>query len=177
MNSFRNIGPEQIPPDYSRSICSVLPTALNAIGVKLPGGYRLLDIPKISRKKYDRLFFFFLDSLGLEACKKSGGLFSRLFKPHGVSLTSVFPSITSTALCSIYTGLPPARHGILGHKIYFDEIRSVVDVLRMETPAAGRSLIAAGLPVKHWLRVPPLLSPQFLGRRRDVHISPHPIVH
>ncbi|MBI2299430.1 MAG: alkaline phosphatase family protein, partial [Armatimonadetes bacterium] len=33
-------------------------------------------------------------------------------------LTSVFPSITSTAMTSIYQGLPPSRHGILGHQIW-----------------------------------------------------------
>ena len=177
MNLFRDIGPGQVPPDYSRSICSVLPTALTAIGVKLPKSYPLVELPGGSAKKCDRLMFYFLDSLGLEVCKKSGGLFSRLFKTHGVPLTSVFPTITSAALCSIYTGRPPSRHGILGHKIYIDEIKSVVDVLRMEIPGAPRPLTLAHLPIKHWLRVPPLFSSEFLGKRESVHISPHPIVH
>lgn len=177
MNLNRNIGPGQIPPDYARSICSVLPTALSAIGIKLPGTYALLDVPGLRSKKYSQLLFYFLDSLGLEACKKSGGLFARLFKTHGLPLTSVFPSITSAALCSIYTGLPPAKHAIPGHKIYFDEIQSIVDVLRMEIPGMPRPLTSAGLPVKHWLKAPPLLSPKFLGRRKAVHISPHPILH
>lgn len=177
MNLFRDIGPDQIRPDYQRSIASVLPTALYSIGVKLPRAYGRLDLRWLSSKKYDQLFFYFLDSLGLEACKKSGGLFSRLFKTHGMPLTSVFPSITSTALCSIYTGRPPAKHGILGHKIYFDEIRTLVDILRMEIPGQSRPLTSAGLPIRHWLQSPPLLSEKFLGRRAAVHISPHGIIH
>lgn len=176
MNLFRDIGPGQVPPDYANSICSVLPTALTAIGVKLPKSYPLLDLPRNVSNRCDRVLFYFLDSLGLEVCKKSGGLFSRLFKNFGFPLTSVFPSITSTALCSIYTGVPPSRHGILGHKIYFDEIRALVDVLKMEIPGAPRPLTVARLPVKHWLRVPPLFSPEIVGNCRTVHISPHPIV-
>ncbi len=175
--SPRSIGVGQFPPDYPRSICAVLPTALHAIGVPLPRGYALLDLPHLRRRKFRRLFFYFLDSLGLDACRKSGGLFSRLLKTHGLPLTSVFPSITSTALCSIYTGLPPARHGVMGHKIFFDEIQSVVDVLKMEIPGFHRPLKSVGLSVKHWLRVPPLLGPLFLRRRKAVHISPHPILH
>ncbi|OGH62575.1 MAG: hypothetical protein A3G34_13380 [Candidatus Lindowbacteria bacterium RIFCSPLOWO2_12_FULL_62_27] len=185
MNPVQAPGPGQIPPDYPHSICMVLPTALRALGVKLPRPYAALDIPWLSGRisasgagrKFDRLLFYFLDSLGLEACKKSGGLFARLLKSHGLALTSVFPSITSTALCSIYTGLPPARHGILGHKIYFDEIRTLVDVLKMEIPGVGRPLTSVRLPIKHWLRVPPLFDKTFLGNRRAVHISPHPIIH
>lgn len=172
-----SIGPGQSEPRYPRSICTVLPTALAAIGVKLPRSYTILDTPSIRGGKFRRLFFYFLDSLGLEACRRSGGLFSRLLKSHGLALTSVFPSITSTALCSIYTGLPPARHGIMGHKIYFDEIRKIVDVLKMEIPGFYRPLGSVGIPVRHWLRVPPLLSAQFLHRRRAIHISPHPILH
>lgn len=176
MKLFRDIGPHQVPPDYQRSICSVMPTALHAVGVKLPRAYHRLDLPNLGCRKYRQLFFFFLDSLGLEACKKSNGLFAKLLKSHGAALTSVFPSITSTALCSLYTGRPPSKHGILGHKIYFDEIRSLVDVLRMEIPAQSRTLTSVGLPVRHWLCSPPLLSAQFLGRRKIVHVSPHAII-
>ncbi|MBI4180163.1 alkaline phosphatase family protein [bacterium] len=172
----RTIGPGQIPPDYPNSICAVLPTALSAIGVKLPRIYPRLNVRSVARKKFDRLFFFFLDSLGLEVCRKSGGLFSRLLKNHGLALTSVFPSITSAALCSIYTGRPPAKHGIPGHKIYFDEIRSLVDVLLMEIPGERRTLKSSGLPIKHWLAAPPLLSSEFLGRRTAIHVSPSSIV-
>ncbi len=177
MNFFRHIGTGQVPPDYFRSIASVLPTALAAIGIRMPVAYHLLHVPWIRGKKYTQLLFYFLDSLGLAACKKSGGLFARLLKSYGLPLTSVFPSITSTALCSIYTGVPPARHGILGHKIYFEEIRSLVDVLKMVIPDVGRPITGVGLPVRHWLCSPSLLSAQFLGRRQAVHLSPHPILH
>lgn len=174
--NFARLGLGYIPPDYQRSICSVLPTALTRIGVKLPHKYTQVDIPHLPTKIFKHVVFYFLDSLGVDVCMKSSGLLSRLMKSHGIVLTSVFPSITSTALCSIYTGLPPAEHGILGHKIYFEDIHAVVDVLKMVIPGSTTSITGTQLSTRHWLRVPPLLSPEIIGHRQAVHISPQAFI-
>ncbi|MEX2393412.1 MAG: alkaline phosphatase family protein [Actinomycetota bacterium] len=36
----------------------------------------------------------------------------------GGPITSVVPSTTPTALCSISTGLPPAEHGVMGYRVF-----------------------------------------------------------
>jgi hypothetical protein len=55
-------------------------------------------------------------------------LFSDL---QGVTLSSTFPTITSSAVTSIHLGVPPTTHGIMGHQIYFREYGVLVDTLRM----------------------------------------------
>lgn len=44
-------------------------------------------------------------------------------------LTSVFPSTTSTALPSIYTGSAPSEHGVLGYRFYAKEFGDIINPL------------------------------------------------
>ncbi len=47
------------------------------------------------------------------------------------ALTSVFPSTTTAALTSLSTGVPPGRHGIVGHRQWLPRFGVVADMLRM----------------------------------------------
>src|SRR5687767_10247158 len=53
------------------------------------------------------------DLPGLASILRDGGQLS--------ALTSVFPSATMSALASLHTGLPPARHGVLGWTMFLEE--------------------------------------------------------
>jgi predicted AlkP superfamily pyrophosphatase or phosphodiesterase len=44
-------------------------------------------------------------------------------------LTTVFPSTTAAALTSLYTGLVPAKHGLLSYAVYLPEIGDVADLV------------------------------------------------
>jgi hypothetical protein len=52
------------------------------------------------------------------------------------TLTSVFPSTTTSALFSLNTGLAPAQHGVVGHTIWLPQLGLVANMIRMG-PAAG----------------------------------------
>jgi predicted AlkP superfamily pyrophosphatase or phosphodiesterase len=54
-------------------------------------------------------------------------------------LTSIFPSTTGNVLSSIYSGLPTARHGVVGTKVPFKEAGMVVNVLGFSA-ALGKDL-------------------------------------
>lgn len=77
-----------------------------------------------------RVIVCIVDSLGIQNIQgtRLASFFEEL---EGISLSSTFPSITSAAISSIYMGLPPSAHGILGHVIYFKEYGALIDTLRM----------------------------------------------
>ena len=56
-------------------------------------------------------------------------------------LTAGFPTTTTTSMATLVTGLPPARHGVIGHMLHLPGVAEVVNVLKWVTPA--------GAPVEH----------------------------
>lgn len=60
---------------------------------------------------------------------------------HRSTLTSGFPTTTTTALATLVTGVPPSRHGIIGHLLRLPGVAEVVNTLKWVTPA-GRPVLA-----------------------------------
>lgn len=58
-----------------------------------------------------------LDGLGWGALRSMAGLAPTLATGAGGPITSVAPTTTAAALTSITTGVPPARHGIVGYRL------------------------------------------------------------
>ena len=77
-----------------------------------------------------------LDGLGWSAMQDHASTLTRLCGLEGGAITTVAPSTTATALTSIATGLPPARHGIVGYRMLVDD--NVLNVLRWTVPNRGR---------------------------------------
>ncbi|MBD3229392.1 MAG: hypothetical protein GF329_14500 [Candidatus Lokiarchaeota archaeon] len=75
---------------------------------------------------------FTIDSLGFNQILAKNHFLDPYRKENEIiELSSVFPTITSTILTSLHSGLPPEMHGVLGHKILFPEIGSIVNTLIM----------------------------------------------
>jgi len=154
-----NLTPGLFRPNYKRSIHMALPTALSFLGLRLPEKkYSFLSDTKSLRKTMednscfdvDKVIMIVADSVGVEQFKK----FSYLAGVHnelgGFELSSVFPTITSTALASIHLAVTPGIHGVFGHKIYFKELGAVVDTLKMSTMSfrARDALVRVGIDVR-----------------------------
>ena len=127
-------------PNYTYNVFKVMPTLLEFLGLEVD------NVPSLNRySRFKKLFeqhecfnvskviLFLVDSIGFEQIKHSNLISKLLNDGKGFLLSSVFPTITSTVITSIYTGLPPEKHGILGHKIYVREIGNIVDMLGMNT--------------------------------------------
>lgn len=73
-------------------------------------------------------------------------------------LTSVFSSTTNVALTSLYTGLTPREHGMLGHLLYLREVGLSVDLLRFSLGGElGREIPEArGLKPREFVVAPTL---------------------
>ena len=56
---------------------------------------------------------------------------------RGHPITTVFPSTTSSALLSLSTGTPPARHGIVGYTEYFPRWGAIYNTLTLSPVGAS----------------------------------------
>ncbi|WXG42618.1 MAG: alkaline phosphatase family protein [Promethearchaeati archaeon SRVP18_Atabeyarchaeia-1] len=153
------ITPSLFKPNYKRCIHMVLPTALSFLGFRLPTREysSLTDTARLRRTMEnnscfdsDKVIMVVADSVGIEQFRKSSYLSNIYNETNGFQLSSVFPTITSTALASIHMATPPGIHGIFGHKIFFKELGAVVDTLKMSTLSVGArdSLIRAGIDAR-----------------------------
>ncbi len=143
-------------PNYSQSICKVIPSAVAILGGDVPEENMFSKhINEIGQKRI--VINFLVDSLGLEQLDRNDPFVnpfcSLLDGTKAFPISSVFPTITSTCLTSYHTGLLPSEHGIVGHRIYFREIGSLVDTLVQGTPVRGQRNILPniGVRVKKWI--------------------------
>ncbi|MDQ1279530.1 MAG: Alkaline phosphatase family protein [Thermoproteota archaeon] len=84
----------------------------------------------------EKVLLVILDGFGytrlLSHTQRFNGVFSS-FIEKGVSkfLTSPFPATTSTSLTSIFTGLPPSKHGVIGFTTFLKEYGLIFNTLNM----------------------------------------------
>lgn len=85
----------------------------------------------------DSVVLLLLDGLGHHAVEDHASILPTLTAMEGRPITTVAPSTTSTALTSLVTGLPPARHGIVGFRMLVGG--SVLNVLRWQASGNRRA--------------------------------------
>jgi len=82
-----------------------------------------------------------LDGLGWEQLSARAHLAPVLCSMAGGPITTVAPSTTATALTSLTTGEPPARHGVVGYRVRVGG-NDVLNVLRWRVPSGdARELV------------------------------------
>ncbi len=88
---------------------------------------------------------FLVDGLGwstLAGWARTGSPEARRWEDHARPITTVFPTTTTAALASLSTGVPPARHGVVGYRQYLPRFGVVADLLRMQpTGLTGAELL------------------------------------
>ena len=163
-------------PDYQRSLTGIMPTLFRLLGRPAAGYPELTGVlPSASPRTAKRVFLLCVDALGFKELAQSRRL-AEMYGEYGAWITSVFPSITSCALSSLYQALPPARHGITGHNIWKDFPFAVVDMLKMHVPGAQAPLVAAGFDVNGWKREPGLLDGERANGLPAYHLMDRHIV-
>lgn len=124
--------PGMVAPDYTGyATCNVSQLILRNFGIANRCPEILL--PLLDRR-YRRVVLLILDALGWNQLHSWTDELSSLRRVYDCSrvlpLTTTFPSTTTVALTTIYTGLTPVEHTITGHYMYLREIGAVMDVLR-----------------------------------------------
>lgn len=142
-------------PTYKQNIFSVIPTAMKILGVET--GKPALSSKTVKKRleeascfDVEKVVCVLVDSVSVRQLR----LFEKLEKVWStlgeLALSSVFPSVTSSAIVSIHSGLPPERHGIVGHKIWFQQLGTTVDTLKMasvKAPSTDR-LVKSGIDAR-----------------------------
>ena len=124
--------PGMVLPDYTGyATCNVSQLILRTFGLtnRCPEVlHPLLD------RRYSRVVLCILDALGwnqLHTWIDDIPPLQRLYERATVlPITTTFPSTTTVALTTLYTGLTPAEHTITGHYMFLREVGAVADVLR-----------------------------------------------
>lgn len=114
-------------PDYDNSILNITATLLRHYGAA--SDYApLADIEAALRPAPRNVVLLILDGMGEDMLRRNLDETSFLRAHTRRSLTSVFPSTTTAALTSFYSGLSPIQHGWLGWSLFFKEYGAAIDV-------------------------------------------------
>ena len=117
-----------VMPNYKHSILSTITSILKYYNVKT-NQCSLNSLDKIlNEKRYKNILFIILDGMGehiLNNISKDG-----YFNKHKIDcVTSVYPSTTTAALTTYYSGKPPYETGWIAWSQYFKEYGRALDML------------------------------------------------
>lgn len=145
-------------PHYERySLLAVTDTILDLLGTE---HYDTSLTGELSLAPTERVVSFIVDGLGylkLEELRAAGTVDLSPFTERGayIPITSVFPPTTTTALASLSTGASPIVHGVLGYKLFLQEVGAVVNMIKLATPGApSDSIKNVGVDLEKFVTVP-----------------------
>ena len=114
-------------PDYNNSILNLITSILKYYNVETKhDSLKVLD--EKLEKKYRNIVFIVLDGMG-EHILKSISTNVYFMKNNIKCITSVFPSTTTAALTTYYSGKPPFESGWIAWSQYFKEYGRAIDML------------------------------------------------
>ncbi|MCI4323461.1 MAG: alkaline phosphatase family protein [Thermoplasmata archaeon] len=143
-----------VAPQYrGRCLSNVSTSLARAVATNSPESWdeRMIPLdpttdPLAGRRAEGTVILLLVDGLGWRAFRRAveapraGRLLP--WAERARPITSVFPSTTTCALTSLSTGLAPAQHGIVGHRMYLPRWGVMADMLRMSPSALpGRDLL------------------------------------
>lgn len=128
-------------PNYNKSILNTISSILKYYNVD--NGHSTLDnIDSLLNKNYKNVFLIVLDGMGehiLNKLDKDG-----YFKNNQLDVvTSVYPSTTTAAMTTYYSGKSPLETGWIAWSQYFKEYGRSMDVLKHKESYTGESLKVA----------------------------------
>ena len=113
-------------PNYDHSILNTITSILKYYGVE--SNHRSLErLDLILKNKYRNIVFLIMDGMGehiLNKISPNGFLYNNKVD----LLTSVYPSTTTAALTTYYSGKPPYETGWIGWSQYFKEYGRAIDM-------------------------------------------------
>lgn len=132
-------------PNYDKSILNLVNSILKSYNVKTKyKGINILD--KYLENEYKNVVLIILDGMGEHILNKvsPNGFFK--FNQKDV-ITSVYPSTTTAAITTYYSGKPPIETGWIAMSQYFKEYGRAIEMLRERDSYTGETLQNARMDV------------------------------
>jgi hypothetical protein len=162
-----------VAPDYSElNLKNVLPQIAALFGVGTPYCSTLPEDCLAEHEGVKKVMLVIFDGLGYNRLLHHIGSHSSTFEElaeKGVlkPITTVFPSTTSTALTSLFSGLSPAQHQIIGYHMFSKKYGLVYNTLDMKPVYGYSSRVELVKDYIHQIR---LLAPLLEERGIDVSV-------
>jgi len=141
-------------PNYNKSILNLISTILKYYNVQ--SKYNTLpELEEILKKEYKNIVLIILDGMGEHVLKNisKDGFFSKNDKEV---LTSVFPSTTTAALTTYYSGRPPIETGWIAMSQYFKEYGRTIEMLRKVDSYTGKPIENANMDIYDLVKYIPI---------------------
>ena len=132
-------------PNYNNCILNLITSILK--NYKVETKYKSLEkTDKLLEKKYKNVVLIILDGMGENILKNisPNGLF---LKNKIDNITSVYPSTTTAAMTTYYSGKPPIETGWIAWSQYFKEYGRNIDVLPETDSYTGEKLKVKNLKI------------------------------
>lgn len=134
-----------IMPNYEHSILNTITSILKYYGVK-SNHNSLESLDKFLETKHRNVVLLILDGMGEHILNKLSP--NGFFVKHKIDLvTSVYPSTTTAALTTYYSGKPPYESGWIAWSQYFKEYGRAIDMLSHKESYKGDSIADARINV------------------------------
>lgn len=165
---------EFILPQYSgRSLVNIPATVARLLNIPFKGAPPLqAQLWQPISGDIRRVIIFLIDALGWNLIQREQEKLAPFLQKAQVasSITSVFPSTTVNALSSIWTGTPPAQHGMVGLRLFFPEYAVLGQMIKLKPNFydAPNALTRAGLDPKKFLATPGI-GGQFVRNKVALH--------
>ncbi len=132
---------EIILPDYSHCILNLITSILKYYHV--PTEHESLPtLNDILKNRYKNIVFIILDGMGEHILEKASP--NGYFKGNDIDcLTSVYPSTTTAALTTYYSGRPPYETGWIAWSQYFKEYGRAIDMFSRRQSLNGSEIKSA----------------------------------
>ena len=132
-------------PDYNNSILNLITSILKKYNVETKhNSLKVLD--EKMEKNYKNVVLIVLDGMG-EHILKNLSEYGFFRKNEIACLTSVYPSTTTAALNTYYSGMPPYESGWIAWSQYFKEYGRAIDMLSHKESYQNDSLKNATMDV------------------------------
>ena len=132
-------------PNYEKSILNLITSVLKKYNVESDYS-ELSELKEVISKDYDNVVMLILDGMGENVLSyhSPDGIFER---NKLCDVTSVFPSTTTAAMTTYYSGRPPIETGWIAWTQFFKEYGKYVNVLAEEDDLSGERLDQSSLKI------------------------------
>lgn len=162
-----------VRPDYdSFNLKNVLPQIASVFGITAPRCSTLPDGCLPESRGIRRVVLIIFDGLSYNRLlthisRHDSAFAGAAERGHLTPITTVFPSTTSTALTSLFSGLSPAQHQIIGYHMFSKKYGLIHNTLDMKPIYGYNSRVEL---TKEYAQRIPLLAPIFESRSINVQI-------